>query len=255
MRRLQHTCMLILLLLTLTATTLSAAEITDDEALATLIAYFEEGNPAAITEIAKQTASQLPSAADRQEFYNFLLTLAAIHTENPKIIDLLVSMGAEVNNTDNNGQTPLFFAIDENNLEAIKALLKNGANPSAVFIDTENNFTIPLICIAAIKSDEAFAAITAAGGEINTPFNLGTVENNELKLTPLHYLITLPDPEDDQEFIDNILDSVELLIASGADVNATDNYGQTPLDYAYANGLEELSTILSNAGATTGSKK
>ncbi|HOT76145.1 MAG TPA: ankyrin repeat domain-containing protein, partial [Candidatus Wallbacteria bacterium] len=68
--------------------------------------------------------------AKTKEGLNALMYIAK-HDKDEKIyeaVDLLVRAGANINDTDNNGDTPLIVAAREGKLFAVKAFLKNGAD-------------------------------------------------------------------------------------------------------------------------------
>lgn len=54
------------------------------------------------------------------------------------IVRFLVEYGVDINATDNKGNTPLMFATRENNVELVKLLLRNNADP---FIKNMNGST------------------------------------------------------------------------------------------------------------------
>ena len=55
-----------------------------------------------------------------------------------------------------------------------------------------------------------------------------------------------------QAVLRNRLEAVKLLIRSNADLNSQNKSRHTPLDYATANGWTELVTLLKSAGAVSG---
>jgi len=61
---------------------------------------------------------------------NTVLLCAAADYGQCEVIDYLLSCGAEVNQEDKYGITPLLAAIFENHLEAAQLLLKKGASKS-----------------------------------------------------------------------------------------------------------------------------
>ncbi len=142
-----------------------------------------------------------------------------------KQIQELIANGAEVNERYDAEyrMSPLQFAIDRGaGLSAIKALIDAGADVNAcVCWDdlSEEDWNeppydamhTPLECAAWRKDDEA-PAIVAALCEAGADPNL---HSDDQKTVPLHGACTRG--------------VIEALILHGADVNARDNYGCTPL--------------------------
>ena len=137
-------------------------------------------------------------------------------------IQKLIAAGADVNEIQDH-MSPLQVAIDSGvGLSAIKALIDAGADVNACVCwddlsDEDQDdppydaMHAPLELAARRTDDEAPAIVTAlceAGADPNQPSDdQGTV--------PLHFAYTRG--------------AVEALILHGADVNARDNYGSTPL--------------------------
>ncbi len=145
-------------------------------------------------------------------------------TVTAKQIQKLIADGADVNERqDQDRMSPLQFAIDRGaGLSAIKALIDAGADVNACVCwddlsDEDQDdppydaMHAPLELAARRTDDKAPAIVTAlceAGADPNQPSDdQGTV--------PLHFAYTRG--------------AVEALILHGADVNARDNYGCTPL--------------------------
>ena len=72
----------------------------------------------------------LNTPGDHQEAKNYALCAAA-HHGNVAIISLLFEHHADLNFADTNGLTPLIFAVISENLESVKFLVENGADPQA----------------------------------------------------------------------------------------------------------------------------
>lgn len=60
------------------------------------------------------------------DWRNKLLLMIASNDKN--MLKMLIEAGADVNVVDNDGSSPLYFAVSKNNLEAVKILVRNGAN-------------------------------------------------------------------------------------------------------------------------------
>lgn len=64
----------------------------------------------------------------RDELTYTALEHAAMHNR-PKVVELLLKRGADVNKQDHSGNTPLHFAVYNNSTEVIKVLKEWGASP------------------------------------------------------------------------------------------------------------------------------
>ncbi|MBU4269344.1 ankyrin repeat domain-containing protein [Candidatus Dependentiae bacterium] len=192
------------------------------------------------------------------------LLFAAIDCGKKEIVSSLISAGADLENIDINGWSPLKAAIYLNNKDIIKMLLENGVNANG---NDNNKVPSPLIC-ALIYFDKRYvkdvvSLLIKHGANVNG--------NKNYKVKPL-YLSIVNDLIDVAKLlissgadlnaysfdnsttalhnatIFNKLEFVNLLINSGADVNIKDNRGFTPLDYAEG----EVFNILTLHGACTG---
>lgn len=156
---------------------------------------------------------------------DFLLKLALLDKKDLKVIDFLINYGASINSgyesalfyaldyydalvylLDNGanvnyknsfGKTPIFYAIETQDLKTIKLLISRGANLNQQLIDNEEQI------------------------KINLPYYISICEY-------IHPSITL--------FIhaanyDNV-EILKLLVENGADYNESDNFGLNALDYA-----------------------
>lgn len=139
---------------------------------------------------------------------------------NLKVAKTLLSYDADVNALDKNGKTPLYYAKTN---EMRKLLLEMGANPD------ENLY----LHYAVIKKDDTFFELL-----------LKNYANPNLKdkfgRTPVYYCF-------DKKHINK-------LIEKKADIEALDNYGNTPLMYYSAIGRKDLAEYLIQHGADTGQK-
>jgi len=104
--------------------------------------------------------------------------------------------------------TLLAFAVADTNIPAIKMLMALGADPSAKLGSREQNGSVAYLAMWR-KTTEALKAMLEAGMD------------TEIKRDSITLIYDAPTLEDN--------DSLRLLVEFGADVNARDSLGQTPL--------------------------
>ena len=154
-------------------------------------------------------------------FTNTPLLILAAETDDLDIVNALLAAGAEVNERDAVGKTPLLFAARKENLGIIQALLAAGANVNAA--DTQGN--TPLMKASEVGRIDAIQALLAAGAEVNAADIYGN--------TPL----TRP-------LYNSRVDVIQVLLAAGAEVNLADSKGRTPLmtasDFANVDAIQVL---------------
>jgi ankyrin repeat protein len=154
-----------------------------------------------------------------------LLTYAFAAITDKYNLDLMITLGADINTRDYIGQTALMKAAGAGNTEAVKLLIEKGAN-----LDVKiNNDPILIWSIKNNKTDITIALLKK-GGDVNAKDNVGW--------TPLHYAAP-----------HSHVAIVKLLIEKGADINAKDNAGWTPLHAAAKNGKTEAVKLLIEKGA------
>ena len=121
----------------------------------------------------------------------------------------LIAKGADVNERNKRGATPLHMAAEYGSTDVIRILLEAGANPGA----RDKNGLTPLHRAVLNNRSGATRLLLEAG------FNVNDVDKNGN--TPLHYAADVSREE-----------MMELLLAGGADVNAKNKDGATPLHCA-----------------------
>lgn len=131
--------------------------------------------------------------------------------ENLTIIKALLDHGADVNARDENGTTPLMSAIFIGHVRTIKLLLERGADPRPIDKDR------PVVV-----------------GERGTT-GVATIYGS----TAMHYAAQS----------DNSICIFQLLLDHGADINARDGYGQTPLSLMASYGQTDAVRFLLRHGA------
>jgi ankyrin repeat protein len=143
-----------------------------------------------------------------------------------EIAELLIAADADVNATDNRGSTPLDWAIKQKHAEIADLLRKHGGK-------TEDWF----------KAGESIHIAAKAGHIEAVKKHLAADVDVDLKAndswTPLQNAAWYGQEE-----------IAELLVAEGADVNAKDYDGKTPLDLAKRH--PEIADLLRKHGGKTG---
>ena len=135
-----------------------------------------------------------------------------------------LAAGVDVNAKGNIGETPLDWAIRGKHTEIADLLRKHGGKSGA-----EDSIQVA----ASVGNIQAVKQHLAAGTDVNAK------EEDLLGWTPLHYAVSLV-----------YLEVAELLIAKGADVNAKNDGGETPLDKA--KNKPKITDLLRKHGGKTG---
>jgi ankyrin repeat protein len=186
---------------------------------------------------------------------------SATSTGPATLVKRLIALGADVNAKDKFGWTILF---DPKDFAVMKALVEAGSDLNA---QDKNGFTA-LIHAAMGCREEQIAYLVGKGADVNA--------RNELGLTALH-MASCPYPGVLESLLsggadinarDNhgrtplmttmgYPDTTELFIKAGADVNLTDKRGRTALDYALKIDTfrKEIVALLKNAGAVSGNSQ
>lgn len=133
-----------------------------------------------------------------------------------EMVALLLKHKAEPNLADSRNNTALWNAIIARSAKTVRALLAGGANPDTTSPDGS---PVLMSAVGDIRDSEIVAALIEAKVKVNV--------TNTDALTPLHYAVSV-----------NRKDLVELLLAAGADANARDQAGKTPLNYTKSNPVQ-----------------
>lgn len=149
-------------------------------------------------------------------------------------VNALLEAGADPNQFDFPGFTPLYFAAQNGHTEIVRALLEAGANPN---IQTDDGVT-PLFKTIQIGGDrhiEIVRALIEAGADLNIQdYNIYAISGR----TPLHMAA-----------IEGYTDIARALIEAGADLNIQDDDGWTPLFEAIGAENTEIVRALIDTGA------
>ena len=144
-----------------------------------------------------------------------------------KILEALLAAGADCHATCKD-MTALFLAVSKGHEPCWQALLSGGADPNT----PRKTGVTPLLCAVVRGNQKAVKALVNAGANTHVTFMGG--------LTALHMSVL----QDDQVPV------AKTLIMAGADCNATDDMGETPLFTAIREGSVRCAQLLIKNGAS-----
>jgi len=176
--------------------------------------------------------------------------IAASSEGKKESMEMLVANGADINHKNHNGETPLLVALRNGHKEAADFLLAKGAVADVDAKGPEGGTS--LMQVAQFGKRDAAESLIRKGANVNARDYDGK--------TPLMFTVThgkrneVPDSQGNipPEYYTKLAGReqiAELLILKGADVNAKDYDGRTPLIYAVMNGLKEIAALLISKGA------
>ena len=169
-----------------------------------------------------------PSALDK-----YPLSAAISSDDDVEMVKFLISKGAKVNVENKQGITPLDYAIDKNAKETVKVLVSNRAN-----INSQG-----LLSHAVVEGRAEIAEyLLSKGADVNIQDSIGT---------PLYALLNLTLVWEDENLK---LKIAQLLISKGADVNKANEFKKTPIFGAAYNKEKEMVDLLLANGANINAK-
>lgn len=162
---------------------------------------------------------------DKKVKMEFFLSLRTGHFK--KAEELISSGKVPVDFRNKFNQTPLYYAVDSNNVEFAKFLINHGAK-----VNAKDYFGFTPLHEAIVRGSYNVAKLLIEkGANVNAKDQYG--------YTPLHLVCIYNRPK-----------LAQLLIKKGANVNAKDNYGNTPLHYcATTVGSYQAAKVLLDNGA------
>ena len=179
-------------------------------------------------DVARFLLAQGADMAARDDL-GFTPLIMAVLSNKPEIAKFLLSQGADINAKDNEGKTAMHWALQNKASSTFVALLAaNGAN-----VNAKDDGGLTALHLAALFSQlDALKILVANRADVNAKTSTdGT--------TPLHWAVQA----------DHIsLPLIQYLIDHGADINAKDKTGSTPMDTAAKNNKGEIVTYLTAHG-------
>ncbi len=157
-----------------------------------------------------------------------LLMIASMDASDPEIIKVLVSAGADIEERDEDDLTPIMLLARDNYFpRMIYALIEAKAD---IHAKNKHGMTAFMLASEYSKNKEILKVLLDLGIDIN--------KGDKSKNTPLTYALC-------NNFI-----TVQFLIDNGANVNAQNLYGETPLSKAIRHKInEKIIQLLINKGA------
>ena len=207
--------------------------------------------------------AQTPPSADELKIYAGLHEAAA--KGDAAEITKLIAAGEKVDIQDSRSRTPLHVAVFLKKYDAVRALLKAGANPNRLEYERYDPVTI-----AAVANDVEMLKILLAGGAsarnttsrydgtaLIAAAHLGHVEVVRILISakaPLNHVNNLGWTALIESIVlgnggVNHTATLKALVEAGADVNIPDRQRISPLQHARQRGYGEMARILEAAGA------
>lgn len=169
---------------------------------------------------------------------------ADIQAKKQKILEILIAKGADLNAKDKDGNTPLHLTRDR---KIAEFLLAKGANVNAKNNQEESPLNTVMKNVdrwspdARTNGEAIIELLVIKGADVNNPIKTDKYNSFynsfETGASPLHFTIVNGQNRLSKQ-----------LVAKGANINARNNKGVTPLDIARASGNIEMVKFLKSHG-------
>ena len=161
--------------------------------------------------------------------YNHTALHQAVVQKHAEVVQVLIDAGADIG-VDNTGTSPLHTACCNGELDIVKMLVRAGAEVSAT---DDDGFTC-LMCAAESEHIETVRYLLSLP-EVDVNQRIDSETRSE---TALYYVVD-----------DNLTSMVQVLIDAGADIDAQNHEGRSPLHFACTSGELNDVKMLVEAGA------
>uniref|UniRef100_A0AAQ6AE69 Ankyrin repeat domain 52a n=1 Tax=Amphiprion ocellaris TaxID=80972 RepID=A0AAQ6AE69_AMPOC len=178
------------------------------------------------------------------------LHLAAVSTNGALCLELLVNNGADVNQQSKEGKSPLHMAAIHGRFTRSQILIQNGGE-----IDCVDKYGNTPLHVAAKYGHELLISTLMTNGA-------DTARRGIHGMFPLHLAVLYGFSDCCRKLLSSgqlysivssmskeNVECLNLLLSSGTDLNKRDIMGRTPLHYAAANGRYQCTVTLVSAGA------
>jgi len=150
------------------------------------------------------------------------------------LAEVLLSAGADINQVDRRGASPLYLACVKGETELVKLLLSRGANP-----DTRSD-TYPVLAACSGRHYDIVKLLLDYGADVAVL--------DKTDRTVLHHVLECDESREKQAEL------IELLLDRGANVNEASSGGGTPFYIACSKGLESVVKKMLECGAKVNGK-
>ena len=207
--------------------------------------------------------SQVAPSAGEMAGYSGLLSAGT--RGRADVIRALVANGVDLEGRDAHGRTPLHIATYGAHHAAMRALVTGGADPNAL-----ENDRYDIVTIAAVADDletlETALSLGARADNITSPYD-GTALIAAAHLGHVEIVRALIDAGAPRDHVNNLgwtavieaivlgdggprhVETLEILMRAGADLQLADRDGQTPLELARLHNHDTMVQMLVRAGA------
>lgn len=174
---------------------------------------------------------------------------------NTKTVTLLLDHGAKVSAVSSGGNTPLVDAVQSFDIDKLKLLLQHGADPNP-----KGHSIAPLALAVWVENNEAIKELLRAGADVNAATTDAVAGLNEMALALLLAKGANPNLGDEDGLKPLHIAAMlyagndrlaALLLKAGADPSAKDPEGHTPLELSRIHGNKPVENLLISVHVTS----